>query len=58
MALNQHVQPPGDNIPISIEYFLEDYLVPTQDDIESTVGRIRSNCSGGPSGMRADHLKH
>ena len=32
-------------------------MVPMEDDIEWAVKRLRNNRSGGPSGMRAEHLK-
>ena len=34
-----------------------DDSVPTEDKIEKAVKRLKNNCSGGPSGMRAEHLK-
>ena len=32
-------------------------MVPTGDDIEWAVQRMRSNRSGGPSGIRTEHLQ-
>ena len=52
-----YVPPPGVNIPISVNNFLVDNLVPTEDDIEWAVKRLHNHCSRGPSGMQAEHLK-
>ena len=51
------ILPPGGNIPISMEPFLVDDLVPTEDDIECAVKRLQNHRSGGPSGMQSKHLK-
>ena len=32
-------------------------MVPTEDEIEEAVNKLRRNRSGGPSGMQAEHLK-
>ena len=32
-------------------------MVPTEDEIEDAVKKLRRNRSGGPSGMQAEHLK-
>ena len=48
---------PGENIPTTVEPFPVDELVPTGDDIEWAVQRMRSNRSGGPSGIRTEHLQ-
>ena len=32
-------------------------MVTTEDDIEWAVTRLCNHCSGGPSRMRAEHLK-
>ena len=34
-----------------------DDLVPMEDKITDAVKKLRRNRSGGPSGMRAEHLK-
>ena len=57
MELYSYVPPPGANIPISVEPFPVDNLVPTEDEIEWEMKRLRNQCSGEPSGMRAKHLK-
>ena len=48
---------PGGTIPISIESFPVEDLVPTEDNIEWAVKQLRNHHSGGPSGMRAEHIK-
>ena len=52
-----YIPPPGTNIPIYVQPFLVEDLVPTKDMIEWTVTRLRNQRSGGASGMRAEHLK-
>ena len=51
------VQTPGENIPIFVEQFPVEESVPTEEDIEWAVWMLRSNRSGGPSCMRAEHLR-
>ena len=55
--LYSYITPLGENIPISVEPFLVDDSVPTEEEIDWAVPRLRNNGSGGPSGMRAEHLK-
>ena len=55
--MHSYVPPPGKNIPISVQPFLVDDSVPTEDEIEWAVTRLCNHRSRGPSGMRADHLK-
>ena len=52
-----YVPPLGANISISVEPFLVDDLVPTEDEIEWVVKRLQNHRSRGPSGMWAEHLK-
>ena len=47
----------GTNIPIYVKLVPVDDSVPTEDEIEGAVKHLRRNRSGGPSGMRAKHLK-
>ena len=47
----------GENIPISVDPLLVDDSVPTEDNIEWAVRRLMDNHSGGPSGMRVEHLQ-
>ena len=55
--LYRHVPPLGENISVSVDPFQVEYLVRTEDEIEWLVRRLRNNHSGGPSGMRANHIK-
>ena len=59
VALNFHVPPLGEKIPISIKPFPVDDLVPTEDNIEWEVQRLvlRDNRFLNPSGMRSEHLQ-
>ena len=52
-----HVPNPGENISISVEPFPLYESVPTEDEIKWTLQKIRSNRSGGPYWMRAEHLR-
>ena len=54
--LYRHIPPPGENIPISVDPFPVEDLVPTEDEIEGLVERLQNHCSGGPSEMWAEHL--
>ena len=47
----------GGNVPVSVEPFLVDNSVPTEDNIEWSVTRLQNNHSGGTSSMRDKHLK-
>ena len=53
VELYSYVPPLGMNIPISVQPFTVDESVPTEDDIEWAVKRLRNHRSGGPSGIRA-----
>ena len=55
--LYHQVPPPRDNIPIPVDNFQVDDLVPMDGEIEGAVRRLRSNRSGGPSRMRGEHLR-
>ena len=57
VELYSYVPPLGANILISAETFPLDNSVPTEDKIEWAVKLLRNPCSGGPPGMRAEHLK-
>ena len=52
-----YVSYPGENIPVTVAPAEVDDLVPTEDEIEDAVKKLRRNRSGGPSGMQAKHLK-
>ena len=49
--------PQGETIPVQIEPFDVEDKVPEEGEIEWAVKRLRNNCSGGASQMRAEHLK-
>ena len=56
--LYSYMKPPGENLPISVETFSVDDSLPTEDDIEWAVTRLRNHRSGGGGfGMRAKHPK-
>ena len=57
VELYRHVPPLGENIPISVEPFLVEDLVPTEDKIEWALKRLKHRRSRGTSGMQAEHLK-
>ena len=57
VALYSHVPPPGDNTPVAIKHFMVDDSVPEEVDIEWAVKRLHNNRSGGPSRIRAEHIK-
>ena len=57
VELYNYVPPPGANIPIYVEPFQVDYLVPTEDKIELAVKRLRNHHSGEPSEIQAKHMK-
>ena len=57
MELYSYVPPPGLNTPISVEPFLVDDSVPTEDKIEWAVKLLHNHRPGRPSGMRAKQLK-
>ena len=52
-----YVPPPGENIPVTITPEDVDDSVTKEDEIAEAVKKLRRNWSGGPSGMRAEHLK-
>ena len=57
VELYSYVPPPGDDIPVSIEPFLVNYSVPTEENINWAVTQLCNCRSGGASRMRAEHLK-
>ena len=52
-----YVPSPGTNITVTVRPVSADDSVPTEDEIEEAVNNLRRNRSGGPSGMRTEHLK-
>ena len=57
VKLYSYIPLPVVNIPISVEPLLLDELLPTEDEIEWAVKRLRNHRSRGPSGMQDEHLK-
>ena len=57
VELYSQVPSPGDNIPVTVKPAEIDDLVPTEDEIVEAVTELRRNRSGGPSRIRAEHLK-
>ena len=57
LELYHHVPPPWENIPISVDTFMVDDSVPTEDSIEWPVRSLGSNRSGGPYGIRLGNLQ-
>ena len=55
--LYRRVPPPGENIPVTVDPTHIDDSVPTEDEIEAAVKKLRHNRSGGPSRIRAEHVK-
>ena len=55
--LYRHIPPPGENIPISVEPFPGEELIPTKDEIEGVVKQLHNHHSGGTSWMRSEHIK-
>ena len=55
--LYSYVPPPGENIPVTIILADVDDSVALEDQNTDAVKKLRRNSSGGPSGMRAEHLK-
>ena len=55
--LYRRVPPPGENIPVTIEPTHVDDLVPMEDEIEAAVKKLWRNRLGGPSRIRAEHVK-
>ena len=47
----------GDNILVTVKPDEIDNSVPTEDEITEAVTKLRRNQSGGPSRIRAEHLK-
>ena len=56
-ALYSQVPSPGENIPVTVEPEEIDNSVPTEDEIAEAVTKLWRNRSGGPSWIRAEHLK-
>ena len=48
--LYHQVPPPGEIIPVSVEPFLVEYLVPTEEEIEWEVRQLQKIAPGPPQG--------
>ena len=57
VEIYQHVPPPGEIIPVGDIPFLMDDVIPEDEEIAWEVRRLCLNRSGGPPGMRAEHLR-
>ena len=57
MELYRTVPPLGENTPISVPTSQIDNSVPIEEEVEWAVSRLRGHRSGGPSRMRAEHLR-
>ena len=57
MELYRRVPPPGENIPVNVDPTNIDDSVPTEDEVEEVVKKLRRNRSGGPSGIRVENIK-
>ena len=55
--LYSYVPSPGENTPVTVAPVEVNDLVPTEDEIEDAVKKLKRNRSGGPSGMQAEHLE-
>ena len=55
--LYRQVPSTGEGIPIHVEKHTIDDSVPTEDEIEAAVKKLRRNRAGGPSGIRSEHIK-
>ena len=57
VALYSYIPPSGENIPVEVHPFQVDESVPEENKIEWAVKQLQNNRSGGPSRMRAEHVK-
>ena len=55
--LYSYVPSPGENIPVTVAPAKVNNSVPTEDEIEDAVKKLRRKRLGGLLGMRAKHLK-
>ena len=55
--LYSYISSPGENILVTVAPAEIDDSVPTEDEIEAAVKKLRRNRSGGESGMQAEYLK-
>ena len=57
MELYAHVPPPGRPIPTEVAPFPVDDTILGEEDISEAMMRLRLHHTGGPSGMKAEHLR-
>ena len=57
MDLYQKVSPPGDPIPINVEPFDIEDLVPADAGLREVVAGLRNGRAGGSRGIKAEHIK-
>ena len=55
--LYRKVPSPGEGIPMHVEKHTIDDSVPTEDEVEAAVKKLRRNRAEGPSGIRAENIK-
>ena len=55
--LYRQVPPQRENIPVTVDPTHIDDSVPTENEIEAAVKKIRRNRLGGPSRIRTEHVK-
>ena len=48
--------PHGRNIPVALDRFPIDNLVPWEEEVVRAVQNLQLNRSGGPSGMRVENI--
>ena len=56
-AAFREVPSPGENIPVTVEPAIIDNSVPKEDKIVAAVQKLWRNRLGGPSRIRAEHIK-
>ena len=57
VELYRHVPPMGQPIPMGLQLFLIYYSILEDKDIAWAVHRLCLNRSGGPLGIRSEHLR-
>ena len=57
VTLHQSVPPPGDNISVSVDPFPVSDSIYDEEEIEWFAKCLRPNCSLGPLGILAEHLR-
>ena len=56
VELYRHVPPLGQPIPVGVQPFTAEHSILDKEEIAWAVRRLCLNCSGDPSGMKAEHL--